>query len=573
MVTKTGWKIRVLAFASVLGLGGWLQLSAQTIHSSSQAASVAQDFVPSDPLGLGRETPRGTVMGFIRAAQREDYDDAIQYFEPRRRVSPQQDKEVAAQLLAILNARFALSLDSTSDTPQSTREQIVVGGIGSTGESFPFQLIRAELGTHGDRGWLISRQTLEHVAEVYDSLRFPQVERQLPPFLVKVRVLGMPLWQWLAVILLAPIALGLAWIIGHLGRAARQLLRRVRGLPLLQERRRRRRFGPGTLLVAILIHYNFVYLIGTSLLYRQYYFDLIYILLGVALYWALTRAIYWLSWRIWNRLSDRGLLAERSLISLFRRALNIGIFIVIGLFVLRALNVPIPAALAGLGIGGLAIGLGAQKTFENLLGGISILTDKAVVVGDYCRIGDQLGVIEDIGLRSTKLRTVDRTIVSIPNGTVATATLENYRLRDKILLRQTVRLRYDLTADHLRYALEQLRDVLRMHARLEDGTSRVRVVKMGENAIDVEIFAYVMTQDGADFMSVQENVILQVMDALESAGAAVALPTQTTLVTKDQWVDPEKAAEARRVMEKSQDPGVPGRGRPELMPDVVPPKR
>jgi MscS family membrane protein len=316
-----------------------------------------------------------------------------------------------------------------------------------------------------------------------------------------------------------------------------------------------------------------VYLIGTSLLYRQYYFNLIYVLLGVALYWALTRAIYWLSWRVWNRLTDRGLLAERSLISLFRRALNVVIFIVIGLFLLRALNVPIPAALAGLGIGGLAIGLGAQKTFENLLGGISILTDKAVVVGDYCRIGDQFGVVEDIGLRSTKLRTIDRTIVSIPNGTVATATLENYRLRDKILLRQTVRLRYDLSADHLRYVLEQLRDVLRLHARLEEGTSRVRVVKMGENAIEVEVLAYVLTQDYGEFLSVQENVILQVMDALESAGAAVALPTQTTLVTKDQWVDPEKAAAAQRLMDKSHDPGVPGRTRPELTSDVGPPKR
>jgi MscS family membrane protein len=351
------------------------------------------------------------------------------------------------------------------------------------------------------------------------------------------------------------------------------LLRRLRGLPLLVERRRRRRFGPGTLLVAILIHYNFVYLIGTSLLYRQYYFDLIYILLAVALYWALTRVIYWISWRVWNRLTARGRLAERSLISLFRRALDVALFIVIGLLVLRTLDANVPAALAGLGIGGLAIGLGAQKTFENLLGGISIVTDKAVVVGDACRIGDQRGVIEDIGLRSTKLRTEDRTIVSIPNGTVATATLENYRLRDKILLRQIVRLRYDLSPDHLRYVLEQLRDVLRVHARLEEGSSRVRALRMAENAIEVEVYAYVQTQDYAAFLDIQENIILQVMEVLENTGAAVALPTQTTLVTKDQWVDPAKAAEAQRAMEKCRDPGVPGARRPELAPDVVPPKR
>src|SRR4029077_5802383 len=127
------------------------------------------------------------------------------------------------------------------------------------------------------------------------------------------------------------------------------------------------------------------------------------------------------------------LLAERSLASLGQRVLNVLIFLVIGLIYLNLLDVNVTAALAGLGIGGLAIGLGAQKTFENLLGGISILTDKAIVVGDPCKIGDQAGTVEVIGLCPTRIRTEERTVVSIPNGTVATASLENFKFRDKIL--------------------------------------------------------------------------------------------------------------------------------------------
>jgi MscS family membrane protein len=230
------------------------------------------------------------------------------------------------------------------------------------------------------------------------------------------------------------------------------------------------------------------------------------------------------------------------------------------------------AALAGLGIGGLAIGLGAQKTFENMMGGISILTDRAVLVGDACRIGDQRGIVEDIGLRSTKLRTEERTLVSIPNGTVATATLENFRLRDKILFRQTVRLRYDLAPDHVRYVIEQLREVLVQHPKVEAASARVRLLKLGENAIEVEIYAYILTREYREFLGVQEELILQAMDVLESSGAAVALPTQTTMVTRDAWIDPQKAAAAQKAMEKSRDPGVPGMQRQELTPDAIPPK-
>jgi len=176
-------------------------------------------------------------------------------------------------------------------------------------------------------------------------------------------------------------------------------------------------------------------------------------------------------------------------------------------------------------------------------------------------------------LRSTKLRTEDRTLVSIPNGTVATAVLENFRLRDKILFRQAVRLRYDLSPDHVRYVLQQLREVLTRHPKLDETSARVRLLKLGENAIEAEIYGYILTREYREFLGVQEELILQAMDVLEASGAAVALPTQTTMVTRDAWIDPQKAAAAQKAMEKSRDPGVPGMQRAELAADIVPPKR
>lgn len=561
------WYFVLAIFAGALPVRAESQVHAlPQVDAPAQARAV-------DP--LGRETPRGTLMGFIRAAQYGYYDSATQYFQPRRRSSGEADKELAAQLLAILNAGFAGSLDSIPNDPQGRlgdglpHEQVMIGGTHAVSESFAVYLVHTE-DARGVKLWLISRQTLDEVPEMYDSLRFPQLERELPKFFVKDRLSGMPLWQWIAIVLFLPIAGLLGWVATSLISASHQLIRRRRGLPPPAPRRLRR-FGISAVVIAILFHYYFVYFIGASILYRQYYQRAIWVVLAFALYWMITRITYWISVRIWNNLTDKNLIAERSLISLMRRALDVAIFVAIGLVVLDKLDANVPAALAGLGIGGLAIGLGAQKTFENLLGGISILTDKAIVVGDPCKIGDQRGVVEDIGLRSTKLRTEERTLVSIPNGTVSTAILENYRWRDKILCKQMVRLRYDLSPDQLRFVLEQLRKVLSSHPKVEQGTARVRLLKLGEYAMEVEMYGYLLVGTYAEYLAVQEELILQVMDTLERTGAAVALSSQTTLVTREQSVvDPDKAARAQRAVEKTRDPGVPGGHRPELEPDAIP---
>jgi MscS family membrane protein len=514
-----------------------------------------------DPLGLGRETPRGALVGFVKAAQNQS-PTAAEYFQPLpkgRRVSTEEEEEIADHLLTVINTRFpayALSQISSEEDgrgdDQIPRDQITVAGTRSGNESFSLTLVRED-DLHNTKLWFISRQTLNEVPEIYDSLQYPRLEKMLPTYLVKRRLVGMPAWQWVAIILFAPVAMILGWALALLMRTLFGRYRRYRKLHELTPKPLRH-FGPGAMLLAVLIHYDFVYKIGASLLYRQYYQRVVLILFAIAAYWAITRVTHWIFRDIALRLTERGRLAERSLISLSRRVLDVMIFLVISLWVLSAMDVNVTAALAGLGIGGLAIGLGAQKTFENLLGGISILTDKAIVVGDTCKIGDRTGTVEDIGLRSTRIRTEERTVVSIPNGTVATSTVENFKFRDKILCKQLVRLRYDLSPDHLRYVLEQIREVLARNPKIEASTSRVRVMRFGENAIEVEIYAYVLERDFGLFLATQESLLLDVMDTLERTGGAVALPSQTTMVTQDSWVDPEKAAAAKRALEKGRGP-------------------
>jgi len=151
-------------------------------------------------------------------------------------------------------------------------------------------------------------------------------------------------------------------------------------------------------------------------------------------------------------------------------------------------------------------------------------------------------------------------VLSIPNGVLSTSTIENLRFRDKFLCQQVIRLRYDLSPDHVRYVLEAIRELLRRNPKVEDSSARARFLRFAEYALEVEIFAYILDPEYNQYLATQEALLLEIMDTLEKAGAVLALPTQTTLVRQDSWVDPEKAKAAHAAIEKIRDPGVPGQG-------------
>ena len=196
------------------------------------------------------------------------------------------------------------------------------------------------------------------------------------------------------------------------------------------------------------------------------------------------------------------------------------------LFYLAGLN--LTAVLTGLGVGGIAVAFAAQKTLENLFGGVMIISDQPIRVGDYCKAGEFQGTVEDIGLRSTKLRTLNRTVVSVPNGQLATMSLENYTLRDKILFRHKLQLRYDTSADQLRYIIAEITKVLYEHPKVETATARVRFTGFHVSALELEVFAYILETVYENFLVIQEDILLRCIDIVEKSGATFALPSQTT---------------------------------------------
>ena len=524
--------------------------------TKSQPAAPSQPAPPPD--ALGRDNPRGCILGFIKAAQDEKYSVAEQYFEPPPRQRPeseQEEKELVNRLLTILNQKLAGALDFISRDPLGhlddglPPDQEKIGGVLGSVEPFPIVLVRRE-DEQGHKVWLFSRQTLDQVPEYYDSLQFPEFEKKIPKTLVSHRLLSMPYWQWIAILLFIPVALTLGRAVTLLIELIVKYWHKSRHLPPLPPSTVRS-IGPGTLAFAAMFHFYFVGYIGTSLLYRLYYRRILLVFLSVAFYWILIRLTRFVSSQIGANLASRGRAAERSIVSLVRRFVEVVIFVFVTLVVLHSLGFNVTTALAGVGIGTLALGLGAQKTFENVFGGVSVLFDKVILVGDVCKVNNQIGVVEDIGLRSTRLRTGERTLLSIPNGIMASVTVENLRFRDKFLCQQTIRLRYDLSPDHVRDILENIRRLLLDDPKVEDSSARVRLLRFAEYALEIEMFCYILESDYVAYLASQEDLLLHVMATLEKAGAVVALPTQTTLVTQDSWFDPKKGKE---VIEKINTP-------------------
>ncbi|YBV96807.1 mechanosensitive ion channel family protein [Phyllobacteriaceae bacterium JZ32] len=237
---------------------------------------------------------------------------------------------------------------------------------------------------------------------------------------------------------------------------------------------------------------------------------------------------------------------HETLISLLTGVARVAVIVIAFLLLAEVFAIPYQHVLAGLGIGGLAVALAAQPTLQNFLSGLTLYADRPVSVGDFCKFGETLGTVEHIGMRSTRVRSLDRTLISVPNSEFANMQIENYARRDRMRFLTTLQLRYETTADQLRYVLAELRQLLIAHPRVIDDPCRVRFVGFGEYSLDVEIFAYIKTPDHAEFLAIREDILLRIMKIMDDAGAQFAFPSQVEYAAEDTPIDKEKQVEAEK---------------------------
>jgi MscS family membrane protein len=518
-----------LAVAACLPLSAQSPLT-QLLQGSSTAAPPSKT---SDQ--LGRDTPYGSVYGFLQAAQGGDYSIAAQYLQMSAAHRQSDGDALAMKLYVAMNQAFSGNL-RPSRLPEGTLQEDVppgrqrLGTMSAGDVEAELELVRVTDPTVG-RIWLISSDTLARVPELYEQVEGRQVETKLPRWMVKHQWGGMPLWQWLALLLLIPVATAAAWLLLVVAQVPVRWWARRHGD--VEQVHWRSVSAPAWLLAGALIHRILASFLGIALLPRHYYNQVIAVAVIVGAFWILWRVIRWFLQRVRNRALAHGHSGTGSLMLLGERIIKAVVF-VMGLFlVLSVLGFNMSTALAGVGIGTLAVGFGAQQTIANLFGGVSVLGDEVIRVGDVCKFGDRTGTVEDIGLRSTRVRTEERTLLAIPNGTVATINVENLSRRDKLLFKTVLGLHLDTTADQLRHVLTEIRGVLSGHDKIEKNTIRVRLTELTASAINVELVSYVLTRDFDEFAAVREELLLRIMTFVEDSGTNLASPSQTLYLSGD----------------------------------------
>jgi MscS family membrane protein len=487
-----------------------------------------------EPVGdpYRRETPYGAFFGYMRAAQRGNWTLAGEYLQWPKSGRTSQDA-LARELKAVLDQRFVGDLEKLSRSPAGdlndalTAELERVGQIENGDESFDLLLVRTTP-VEGPPIWLVSSQSLREIPAAFKGLKGPTIDQDMPAVLRRP-VGGLQLWQLLAFLLLIPTLYGASRL--FVGAAFRLLDRVFKRRPSwTRVRTGIGRFrAPLAFLLALPLHRLCVSRLGLPLLNRYGYARLLMLAFIFGASWLLLRLVDFFNLRATLNLIAEGATATSSL-TIARRMLRGVVIAVAALFALASFGVNLTATLAGLGIGGVALAFAAQKSLENLFGGFVVLSDKIIRVGDTVRIGTAIGDIEDVTLYATRLRAFDRSVVTIPNGTLITAQIENWSRRDKFWFHPTLGLVYETTAEQMRAVLENLRARLESDLRVEKGTMRVRFVRLNSSSLDVEVFAYLLVPDYTTFLAAQEELLLMLLDVVEKAGTCLAFPSQTTYV-------------------------------------------
>lgn len=527
-----------LAFAFLLFAG--FSSPAQPTKSLTPPANAAPA-APTDP--LGRQTPRSSLISFLKYEASGDNATSARFLE----LPPGQNLEELTKEVRRLYPYFQGSVNLLSDDPNGSVDaglppgQVRAGVITVDGVTADVILTQVNDPFAG-KIWLISQATLESIPRLYarlESKKPTQASRVRLTLLSGPVLLGMSSTQWLCWLLSIPFSWFLAWLSTYLLSAPRRAwykLRKVRFFSIWDSA-----LGmPLRCMIAVLVHGFLVYLLEPPLLYRTYYARFLAAVLA--------GCIGWLA----SRLSDRGFKhalnqsrahsrGGESILILMQRMSRVGILVIALAVALALLGLNVTAAITGLGIGGLAVALAAQKTLENLIGGISLLLDQAIQVGDFCKIGDRLGTIEDIGLRSLKLRTLDQNLLVVPNGALAQMQFENMKARPKLLISQSFSLRIETRLEQLRFVLDSVQTMLNEEPAIESGTSRVRVTSFAGAAFEMELFAYGKTSDWTKLTAIRQDVLLKIAAIVEAAGTRFAAPTRLTYQSKDPGIDTDRA--------------------------------
>lgn len=473
------------------------------------------------------DSPRASFGNYWDLCTRARYAEAARYLDVPRGAE-KRSEELSRKLYVVLSERLWIDPNELSPRSGGRKDDGLAAGTEELGKitdaqnrSVPIRIVRHESRSPEDEPrWVFAQSTVQAVDGLYASLQGRWIRDHLPPILLGQGWWALYYWQWLSFPLLAVVCLLagrlLAWISGLAN--ARLLAHLEWGAQLVQRMSR-----PVTLLWAVLLFWLLLPYLALTVRAEEVIDRLLRALGYLALFWMLLRAVTVagdeMNRAAWTA-SKPGL---RSLASVGMKLGRVIVAVLALMVALSELGYPVTSVVAGLGIGGVALALAAQKTVENLFGSVSILIDQPFIVGDTIKVDGVEGSVESIGLRSSRIRTADRTLIILPNGKLADMRIESLGPRDRIRFSTKLPLATDTTAAQIKAIVEGIRSALGAHERVRESDIFVQLSSVGDASFDVEVASMVDTRDFGQFAKIREDLLLACIAVVHAQGARLAV--------------------------------------------------
>ena len=387
----------------------------------------------------------------------------------------------------------------------------------------PVRLVRTQR-ADGQTFWAFAPSTVRRIDEWYGDIGENWLRELFPEPLRRTGPLRVQWWQWLALLALVPVVMLAGTVLERLIMLGLRFIVR-KTTPTWDNELLTQLRSPLLLVCVALFTGPLVGHIGLNAAVEGFVASTIKALITIAFFWALIRGLDVAQRRIISTAWANQRADVLSLAPLGGRLAKIFVAFLGITAVLSLFNIPVGTLLAGVGIGGIAIALGAQKTLENVIGSLAIVGDKPFEVGDWIKVEDVEGTVEAVRLRSTRIRTFDRTVVTYPNGKLADMRLESYAARDRYRLHTTVGLSYQTGSDTVLAVARGIEAFLRQHPKIWPDMVISRVKAFGPYAIEIDVNAWFLCADMNEFRAVREAALVGILKVVEENGASPAIPT------------------------------------------------
>ena len=482
---------------------------------------------------LDRETPRRSMIGFLAALEKGDFERAAEFMDLRnlpRKAKAVGGPELARKFKIFLDRALWIDPDELSDSPEgaagdglpSYRDSF--GRVEVDGEDVALLMQRVPAG-NDVFVWKISNATAALIPTLREQVDYGPIGELIRDLVPPGVFLGVELFKWVSGLVVAAVAAPIYYLIGW-------ALARLFSRPDSPVYPRVRYFftRPVVFLATALTFGGVVISLGVGTSQTAQTLIRAGTLTTVLGTWVILSAVTMVREIQADRLRRRGRESGIVLLAPISNALKLIVIVLAILMWLDNVGFDITTLLAGLGVGGIAVALVLQKPLEDIFGAITLYSQQPIKVGDFCRFGQTSGTVEEIGLRATRVRTLGNTVITLPNAKLASEYIENLSARRKVLYQPVLKLRYDTTPDQLQEVLEQVRNLLDTHEKVISEDARVRFAGFTDHSFDLQLFAYIGTTKWAEYLEIAEDLNMRIMLIVQKAGTAFALPAQNLIM-------------------------------------------